>query len=125
LIFDTKGNIFGGFTPLKWELGEWHFKADDSQKSFVFTLKNPHNFAAREFALQGEWKHREIACDSKCGPYFPGGFGISDNCDTNTRSCPDIFGLSDTNDTGLDCETFLTGWTNFQGKEIELFEIAD
>jgi hypothetical protein len=41
VIFDTKGNIFGAFTPLKLE-SDLKWKGDDSQKSFVFTLKNPH-----------------------------------------------------------------------------------
>jgi hypothetical protein len=53
VILDMKGNIFGGFTPLKWESRVFKgygsdFKADDSLKSFVFTLKNPHNFLARK-----------------------------------------------------------------------------
>jgi hypothetical protein len=32
LIEDTEGNIFGGFTPVKWESGEWQYKADPSLK---------------------------------------------------------------------------------------------
>jgi hypothetical protein len=52
LILDTGGNIFGGFTPLQWESPpEDSWKCDDSLKSFVFTLKNPHNIPARKFAL--------------------------------------------------------------------------
>jgi hypothetical protein len=58
LIQDTEGNIFGGFTPVQWESGThdkrasqrlWKSnccKADPSLKSFLFTLKNPHNFPA-------------------------------------------------------------------------------
>jgi hypothetical protein len=45
VILDTEGNIFGGFTPVEWESrtsSPW-CKADDSLRSFVFTLKNPHN----------------------------------------------------------------------------------
>jgi hypothetical protein len=46
VISDTKGNIFGGFTPVEWESrtpnSEWDgfncLKADDSLKSFLFTL---------------------------------------------------------------------------------------
>jgi hypothetical protein len=134
LVFDTNGNIFGGFTPLKWESRVWNgkiqdesnvFKADDSQKSFVFTLKNPHNFPARRFALKGEWKHRAIKCNSKLGPSFAGGFAVSDNCSPNTENCAFTFGLRYTNDTGLDGETFLTGSKNFRVQEIEIFEIAD
>jgi hypothetical protein len=36
------------------------WKADDSQESFLFTLKNPHNIPARRFALRAEKKHRAI-----------------------------------------------------------------
>jgi hypothetical protein len=134
LILDMKGNIFGGFTPLKWESrvdnGLWGkenntWKADDSYKSFIFTLKNPHNFSARKFALKTEEKGEAIRCDSKWGPFFSGGFGVSDNCNTNMESRHGMFGLRYTNDTRLDGETFLTGSENFQVKEIEVFEIAD
>jgi hypothetical protein len=61
VILDTEGNIFGGFTPLEWESWVWNgnswdedgrFKADDSLKSFLFTLKNPHDIPARRFALK-------------------------------------------------------------------------
>jgi hypothetical protein len=52
---DTEGNIFGGFTPLKWESGNG-WRADDSLKTFLFTLNDPHNIAARRFALKAEAK---------------------------------------------------------------------
>jgi hypothetical protein len=51
MILKTKGNIFGGFTPVEWESRDWHFKADDSLKSFRFTLKNPHNLSTRSFSF--------------------------------------------------------------------------
>jgi hypothetical protein len=39
VILDTKGNIFGGFTPVAWESSShWTCKADYSQKNFFFTL---------------------------------------------------------------------------------------
>jgi hypothetical protein len=46
VILDTNGNIFGGFTPVKWTFPDnatYLYKTDDSLKSFLFTLKNPHN----------------------------------------------------------------------------------
>jgi hypothetical protein len=52
VILDTKGNIFGGFTRQKWEspVLNWRqktekdfLKTDHSLKSFLFTLKNPHD----------------------------------------------------------------------------------
>jgi hypothetical protein len=33
LILDTRGNVFGAFTPVEWESGDSH-KCDASQKSF-------------------------------------------------------------------------------------------
>jgi hypothetical protein len=58
-----EGNIFGGFAPVKWESRVWNgndgdgcncWKEDESLKSFLFTLNNPHNIPARKFALRAE-----------------------------------------------------------------------
>jgi hypothetical protein len=74
LIEDTEGNIFGGFTPVEWESREYpnsyEYKADPSLKSFLFTLKNPHNVPARKLALTAESKDQAIGCDSSSGPNF-------------------------------------------------------
>jgi hypothetical protein len=73
LILDLKGNIFGEFTRMDWESRVWNrklgdennwWKEDDSLRSFLFTLKNPHNFPARKFALKTEKRHQAIGCDS-------------------------------------------------------------
>jgi hypothetical protein len=134
VILDRNWNVFGGFTPVRWESRVWNgksldesntLKADESQKSFVFTLKNPNNFPARKFALKGHEKYRAISCDSKSGPFFSGGFGVSDNCNANMDSRSGMFGLCYVNDTGQSGQTFLTGWKNFEVKEIEVFEITD
>jgi hypothetical protein len=63
LIQDTDGNIFGGFTPTMWD-SNCAYKADPSLKSFLFGLKNPHNFPARTFALKTEERDKAIFCDS-------------------------------------------------------------
>jgi uncharacterized coiled-coil protein SlyX len=124
VILDTEGNIFGGFTPVEWESGEWHSKADDSQKSFLFTLMNPHNIPARRFVLEAEDKQWAIGCDSGWGPCFgSNGIYVSDNCHANTHSVT-CLGRSYTNDTGLDEKIVFTGSWKFQVKEIELFEIT-
>jgi hypothetical protein len=65
LILDTCGNVFGDFTPLRWESGFHKSKRDDSLKSFPFTLKNPHNTLARRFALEAKEKESAICCDSE------------------------------------------------------------
>jgi hypothetical protein len=132
VILDTKGNIFGGFTPVEWESRtsiSWVdtsncYKADDSLKSFVFTLKNPHNKPARRFALKAETKNAAIVCDSKWGPSI--GYldiRVWDNCNANTDSST-FLGCAYTNDTGLDGQRVFTGSATFKVKEIEVFEIA-
>jgi hypothetical protein len=42
LILDTKENVFGGFTQMKWEYYRY-YKGDLSVRNFLFTLTNPHN----------------------------------------------------------------------------------
>jgi uncharacterized coiled-coil protein SlyX len=122
VILDTNGNIFGGFTPVAWG-SKTGYIGDPSVKSFLFTLKNPHNVRARRFALNPEMKHLAIYWDSGWGPRFYD-FSVSNNCNTNTVSYSFNLGKGYTNDTGKDGTTFLTGSRNFQVKEIEVFEIT-
>jgi hypothetical protein len=137
LIEDTDGNIFGAFTPLEWESRNWNgingkgdncYKADPSLKSFIFTLKNPHNVPARRFALKAEKKNEAIYCDSENGPDF-NDITVKDNCNAGTDSYNSLFGERYTNDTGLGGEppenTFFTGSEDYQVKEIEVFEITN
>jgi hypothetical protein len=147
VILDTNGNIFGGFTPVEWESGNWNMremrrrsflfrherdrqrwdcgdKADGNLKSFLFTLKNPYNVPARRFALKAEKKDKAICCFSDWGPCFYD-IGVWDNCTVNTDSYTCYFGGSYTHDTGLDGKTFFTGSERFKVKEIEVFEITD
>jgi hypothetical protein len=133
VILDTEGNIFGGFTPLEWESwahnGEWEdldncCKSDESEKSFLFTLKNPHNIAARKFRLQSHKKDEAILCDGQYGPFFSG-ICIHNNCNKTTQNFCGSFGITYTNDTGMDGSKVLTGSEYFTVKEIEVFEITD
>jgi hypothetical protein len=123
VILDTDGNVFGGFTPVEWE-SHYCWKADASLKSFLFTLKNPHNVPAWRFALKAEKKDEAIFYSSGRGPDFCD-IGVWDNCNENTDSFTYSFGTRYTNDTGLDGKTFFTGSLHFQMKEIEVFEISD
>jgi hypothetical protein len=132
LIQDINENIFGGFAPVEWESRKWNgksgkesncHKADASLKSFIFTLKNPHDIPARTFALKEEMKNMAIYCNSEWGPDFCD-IGVSGNCNANTLSYTSL-GFSYTNDTGLDGWTFFTGSEYFQVKEIEVFEISN
>jgi hypothetical protein len=133
VILDTEGNIFGGFTPVEWESLEWNgghenenncLKADPSLKSFIFTLKNPHSFPARRFALKAEMKDGVIYCYSDCGPTWCD-IGVGDNNNADNSSGAAGFGRVYTNDTGLDGSTFFTGSERFRVKEIEVFEITN
>jgi hypothetical protein len=119
VILDTDGNVFGGFTPVEWDSTS-HEKADDSLRSFVFTLKNPHNIPPRRFALKSEPKRPAIYCDFNWGPHFCG-IGVS-----NLRNCCwTELGLAYTNDTGLDGKMVFTGSHRFRVREIEVFEITE
>jgi hypothetical protein len=122
VTLDTNGNVFGGFTPVTWDSSDL-FKADDSQRSFLFTLKNPHNIPARRFALKAEKKGRAILCVSRWGPRFGDDIAVSDNCNANTSSCT-WHGDAYANDTGLDGTKVFTGSFKFRVKEIEVFEIT-
>jgi hypothetical protein len=129
VVLDTEGNVFGGFTPVEWEAREWsrdgtHCKADDSLTSFIFTLKNPHNFPAQRFALKGDAKNRAINCDAAKGPHFYD-IGIADRCNENNDNYTHNFGLTYTNDTLLKGSSLFTGSANFRVQEIEVFEITD
>jgi hypothetical protein len=116
LIQDTAGNIFGGFTPVELESRKWNgkcgpenncWKADPSLKSFLFTLKNPHNFPARKFALKAEVKDGAIDCSSGWGPCFGNDLWLWNNCNANANDSR--FGRSYANDTLLPGDTVLTG----------------
>jgi hypothetical protein len=87
VILDTDGNIFGGFTPVVWESRDTspYNKADDSLKSFLFTMKNPHNVAARRFALKSQEKVTAIYCDSAGGPHFCD-IALYDQCNMNPHN---------------------------------------
>jgi hypothetical protein len=123
VILDTDGNIFGGFTPVEWESTEWDiYEADLSLKSFLFTLKNPHNVPARRFALKAEKKDEAICCISSWGPHFWDIY-VHDECNANNSFNGGLGGRY-TNDTGLNGKTFFTGSKYFKVKEIEGFEIT-
>jgi hypothetical protein len=133
VILDTKGNIFGGFTPVEWEsrTNSPYEKGDDSQKSFLFTLKNPHNIPARKFVLKSGKKRASIYCYYSYGPSFGYGFwglqsdfGVQNNCNANTESWTSL-GSCYKNDTRLDGDIVFTGSHYFKVTEIEVFEITD
>jgi hypothetical protein len=98
VILGTDGNIFGGFTAMKWEY-DCGLKADPSLNGFLFTLKS-------------------------CGPDFCD-IGVRDNCHANTDSFTFAFGRPYTHDARLEGKTFFTDSERFRVKEIQVREITD
>jgi hypothetical protein len=133
LISDTKGNVFGGFTPVKWKSREWNgkdgdednrFKGDDSLRSFLFTLKNPHGVPARKFVLRAEKRQRAISCSTRWGPAFGNiEITIPERCNTCVGCATLIRDRAYANNTAIDFP--FTGAPRFTVKEIEVFEITD
>jgi hypothetical protein len=73
LIETSRHNIFGGYTPCVWSSTGGDVM-DASGRTFLFTLKNPHNVSARKFTyVKGK---KAIFCHSGDGPSFGGGVDI-------------------------------------------------
>jgi hypothetical protein len=101
----------------------YYYKRDSSAKSFLFTLKNPHNFPARVFPLKRD--KYAVFCYDGNGPCFGSDF-LDDHLDlvVSDRQCSTVnFGSSGKNNTGLAGATFFTGSRDSKIKEIEVFEI--
>jgi hypothetical protein len=123
IIQTMKGFIFGGFSSLAWDSsGGW--KIDNARKSFVFSVRNPHNIADKKFSLTNPTKM--IYCGSSYGPTFGNGDDIyvADACNKKTNSETNL-GTSNANDTGIVEMQFFTGEYNFTVKEIEVFQVSD
>jgi hypothetical protein len=109
----TAGYIFGGFTPIAWDSSSG-WKADNTGKSFVFSLKNPRNTEPKIFPFSNA--SNVTYCGSSYGPRFGGNRDIyvENNCDQNTGSHTKL---------GND-PMFGTGEYHFQVKEIEVFTVS-
>jgi hypothetical protein len=122
LILSKNGCIFGGYTPLAWS-SRHDLAPDPSLKSFVFTLKNPHNLAPRIF----KQKHaaNAILDDSAYGPTFDSGADlyVCDQCQISNSSYSAL-GAAYVNDSGIDTRQVLTGSYHFTVEEIEVFEVV-
>jgi hypothetical protein len=128
LIEDIEGKLFGGFTPVKWELrdDDRKWKGDNSLRNFLFTLRNPRGVPPRKFALRAERKQSAIDGNSARGPIV--GYScidVSDHCNANAGSHTLLFDKRYDTDSGGKERDFLMGAVSFRVKEIEVFEIAD
>jgi hypothetical protein len=134
VIRDARGFIFGGYTPVEWETrqhnGRWGlenncYTKDESGRSFLFTVTNPHNLPARRFVLKPNQRQFATYCCDNRGPTFgrDGEFEVffRSNDDSRTRG----FGNAYDNDSGINGSTLLTGYDSFVVNEIEVFQITD
>jgi hypothetical protein len=95
-----------------------------SQKSFIFTFKDPHDVPTRTLPLKNGKLGTAIVCDTRCGPSFYD-IRVQDNCNTNSESYTYNFGRKYLNETGMQGKTFFTVVENFRANEIEGFEITE
>jgi hypothetical protein len=137
VIRDTGGSIFGGFTPIAWESVVWNMKCnsennclreDASQKSFVFTVKNPWNTGPKRFPLRREQQSQAVFCYRLYGPVF--GYDLPDlsvslgsGDSSHTKGFGQTYEFDATLAPGIDPQLFLTGKVEFTLAEIEVFEI--
>jgi hypothetical protein len=122
VIQDTQGNVFGGFTPVGWDSSDSP-KSDDSLKSFLFTLKNPHNIPAMRFPLKAQRKGKALMCLSGWGPVFHSSINVSNNCNGNMETWTDRGRNYETYPV-ITVDPLFTSSLHFQVKEIEVFEIT-
>jgi hypothetical protein len=134
LIRDNQGFIFGAYTPVEWESrvhnGRWGldnncYKGDDTEKSFLFTLKNPHNVEPRKFPLIPTERQWAICCCDYLGPVFGPNRELYTGGRLNEPGQTTGFGNAYRNDTGVNGPQFFTGQAQFGVSEIEVFEITD
>jgi hypothetical protein len=99
------------------------YKADPSLRSFLLTLKNPHNCPAWKFALKGTMKDKAIHCTASRGPDFSD-IDVSNRCNTTSDSFTCDVGLTYAHNTKSATNPFFTGSEDFIAKEIEGLEIT-
>jgi hypothetical protein len=132
LVQDTGGWIFGSYTHCKWPNNEW--ATDSSAKSFLFTLKNPHNIPPRRFAMKaGQEKFASYFRENRNDIVwigYSGAIALTSGCNQNSNS--HSRGFADTNanstfanDSGHDGMTLFTGSETYTVKELEVFEFLE
>jgi hypothetical protein len=127
VIDDVDGNVFRGYTPVVWESPKvFCHKIDEVAKSFLFTLKNPHNVPAQQFRLKEEEKWRAINCFRWRGRAFGHGCDlfVPHNWDSTADSVSNL-GRAYIDNASLNGRIFFAGAADCTVKEIEVFEVSD
>jgi hypothetical protein len=132
IIKTHEGWVFGGYTPVAWEVPKRQpgFSVKDpSLRSFLFTLNNPQRTQPMKFPLKADPAANALLASPFFGPSF-GGIGagncdirLSDKCNCNSTSYTAL-GSSYANTTGCDGSTFLAGARNFTVSDVEVFMIV-
>jgi hypothetical protein len=71
LVEDTKGNIFGGYTPVPWKSSR-ECQADPSNTSLLFSVRSPSFNHLQIFRVK-QGNTNAIYDDGNCGPMFGDG----------------------------------------------------
>lgn len=123
IITSSEGYVFGGYAAQPW-LQSSSWVRDASNKSFIFSLKNPRDGQPTKFDLNPSKNTNAIYSHSSYGPTFGGGHDINcaDDSNSNNTSYFNFPYSYDVNTSGLDAKTF-TGNANFTTKEIEVFQV--
>jgi hypothetical protein len=121
LISSTNDCIFGGYAAVGWNSRAAHVP-DPTLKSFLFTIKNPHNLAPRIFKQQNQ--AYTIYPNGAYGPTFGHGHDlhVCDECHSSTGSYARP-GYAYADDSGISEFLVFTGTQNFTVEEIEVFEV--
>jgi hypothetical protein len=127
VVESTGGWIFGGYAHCKWPENGW--SGDPSQKSFLFTLKNPHNIPPRRFEMESTMQKYVLYFQTSCLVWVgnAGAIGLMPNCNANSTSHNCGFRPDQTfmNDSGHEGTTFFTGSERYTVKEVEIFEFFE
>jgi len=126
VIEDTKGNLFGGYTPILWRsCGNYVY----DNKTFLFSFKNPVDSGPMIFRNTGPYAGSTYSIYdlSSYGPTFGGGndvFVCSNSNSTDGSYCN--LGHSFELPSGMNygeqkAKDLLTGSYNFMTREIEVY----
>jgi hypothetical protein len=100
-------------------------KADESGRSFLFTLRNPYALSPKRFPLYRDARKQAVSCSRRRGPMFGADDLLVDTrCNENTTSRTRGLGNCYSNSTGRSGMTFFTGMAYFTVREIEVFEVV-